>query len=179
MNASDERRNMERKLLLLGMLRMQEMHGYQINEFIDTHLGSSGVNLKKATAYHLLNQMTDEGWITYRQEQEGNRPPRRVYAIAPEGEAAFQRILRESLADYRPTEFRSDIALAFLDLLPAEEVVSLLQKRRAAIDKLLQPIHEFGEQHTGGLQLMLEHQVHHLTAELEWLDEVIARIEAL
>lgn len=164
---------------MLGMLRMQEMHGYQINEFIDTHLGSSGVHLKKATAYHLLNQMTEEGWITYRQEQEGNRPPRRVYAIAPEGEAAFQRILRESLADYRPTEFRSDIALAFLDLLPAEEAVSLLQKRRIEIEKLLQPIHAFGEQHTGGLQLMLEHQVHHLTAELEWLDEVIARIEAL
>jgi len=25
---------MEKKLLLLGMLRMNEMHGYQLNEFI-------------------------------------------------------------------------------------------------------------------------------------------------
>jgi DNA-binding PadR family transcriptional regulator len=166
---------MERKLLLLGMLRMQEMHGYQINEFIDTHLGSSGVYLKKATAYHLLNTMTDDGWVTYKEEQEGNRPPRRVYAITAEGEAAFQKLLRECLVDYKPAEFRSDIALAFLDMLPANEALSLLQKRRAAIEDLLEPIHTFGEHHGGGLQLMLEHQVRHLTAELEWLDEVIAR----
>jgi DNA-binding PadR family transcriptional regulator len=168
---------MERKLLLLGMLRMQEMHGYLINEFIDTHLGSSGVHLKKATAYHLLNTMTDDGWITYREEQEGNRPPRRVYAITSDGEAAFQQMLRESLANYKPAEFRSDIALAFLDMLPTDEAISLLQKRRVAIEDLLEPIHTFGGHHGGGLQLMIEHQVRHLTAELEWLDEVISRIK--
>ena len=29
-------------------------------------------------------------WITPREEQAGNRPTRRVYAITPEGEAVFQ-----------------------------------------------------------------------------------------
>ena len=28
---------MNRKLLLLGMLRKTEMHGYQINEIVDIH----------------------------------------------------------------------------------------------------------------------------------------------
>ena len=41
---------MERKLLLLGMLRNNNLYGYQINELIDTHLNTS-VNLTKPTAY--------------------------------------------------------------------------------------------------------------------------------
>ncbi len=166
---------MEKQLLLLGMLRMREMHGYQINEFIDSHLGDS-VQLKKPTAYHLLNQMSEAGWVAYQEEREGNRPPRRVYSITPQGEAAFQKILRDCLADYKPAEFRSDIALAFLEELPVDEVIVLLQKRRTAIEALLQPIHTFGEHHTGGLQLMIEHQSRHLAAELTWLDEVVAQI---
>jgi DNA-binding PadR family transcriptional regulator len=167
---------MERKLLLLGMLRMHEMYGYQLNEFIDSHLGAS-VQLKKPTAYNLLNKMADDGWITYREEQAGNRPPRRVYVITPEGEVAFQKILRESLADYKPTEFRSDIALIFLDLLPSDEAGSLLEKRRAIVEGLLEPIHTHREHHGGSMQLMIEHQIRHLTTELAWIDEVIEQIK--
>ena len=34
--------------------------------------------------------MEQDGWVTFREEQEGNRPPRRVYKITPEGATAFQ-----------------------------------------------------------------------------------------
>ncbi|MCP4538006.1 MAG: PadR family transcriptional regulator [Chloroflexi bacterium] len=167
---------MEKKLLLLGLLRMQEMHGYQLNELIDSHLGTS-VHLKKPTAYRLLNQMTDDEWITFREEREGNRPPRRVYTITPNGEAAFQRLLRKSLADYKPVDFVGNIGLLFLDAVPAEETTSLLQNRRAIVGSLLQKVQTHEESH-GSFQLMLEHQKRHLATELEWLDEVITRIES-
>jgi DNA-binding PadR family transcriptional regulator len=167
---------MERELLLLGLLRNHEMHGYQLNELIEHHLGA-GIQLTKPTAYRLLGKMETEGWITCREEQEGNRPPRRVYGIAAEGEATFQRLLRESLSDYRPAEFRSDIGLAFLDLLPVEEALSLLGDRRAAIESLLQAV-QATDQHHGSFQLLIDHQVHHLVAELAWLDHVIAHLES-
>ncbi len=167
---------MEKKLLLLGLLRMQEMHGYQLNELIGSHLGTS-VHLKKPTAYRLLNRMSDDGWVTYREEREGNRPPRRVYAITPQGEGVFQQLLRESLADYKTVDFAGNIGLLFLDAVPAEETSSLLQNRRAAVESLLQKVHTH-EGLDGGFQLVLEHQERHLTTELEWLDDVIARIES-
>lgn len=166
---------MERKLLLLGLLRSQEMHGYQLNEAIDSHLGAS-VHLKKPTAYRLLNEMARDGWIIDKEEQEGNRPPRRVYSLTPQGEAAFFQLLRESLADYKPAELLSDISLAFLDLLPLAEVLPLLHKRRSVIESLLQMASAHDE-HPGSFQLMIEHQRRHLAAELEWLGEVIVQIE--
>jgi DNA-binding PadR family transcriptional regulator len=167
---------MERKLLLLGLLRIQHMPGYQLNEVIDSHLGMS-LNLKKATAYDLLKKMVDDGWVTYTEEQEGNRPPRRVYEIMPEGEAAFQQMLRESLADYHLAEFPGDISLAFLDEIAVEEALPLLHKRRAIIERLARSA--AGDQHhPGSFRLVLEHQRRHLDTELTWLDEVIQQVDS-
>jgi len=166
---------MERKLLLLGLLRSQDMHGYQLHEAIDSHLGM-GVRLTKPTAYRLLGNMAEDGWVTFREEQEGNHPPRRVYAIAPQGEVAFQRLLRENLANYQPADFTCHIGLAFLDELSAEEALPLLRTRRTGMEEFLESTRAHGE-HPGSLQLMLEHQVHLLSAELEWVDTVIARLQ--
>lgn len=127
---------MERKLLLLGMLRMQDMHGYQINELIETHIGTS-IQLKKPTVYKLLHNMEVDGWITRRDEQEGNYPPRRVYAITVEGESTFQELLRENISEYRPISYLSDIGIAYLDALPAEEATTLLARRRKEVNDLL------------------------------------------
>lgn len=166
---------MERKLLLLGLLRKQEMHGYQINELIDAHLGTS-IQLKKPTVYKLLGIMVDDGWIKYREEQEGNYPTRRVYTITPEGEEAFQLMLRQNLADYRPVSFLGSIGIVYLDTLPAEEAAALLHQRHVEVESFRQKI-ATDEQHQGGFQLMLSYHLSHLKAELEWLDEVISHLQ--
>jgi hypothetical protein len=119
--------------------------------------------------------MTAAGWIRFEQGQEGNRPPRRVYTITPEGEATFQKLLRENLGSYQPARFASDIGLAFIDTLPAGEALTLLKQRRAAAQEQL-AIVEAAPEHPGGAQLMIQHQIHHLTSELGWLDEMIERL---
>ena len=167
---------MERKLLLLGLLRIQGMYGYQLNEVIDSHLGTS-IRLKKPTAYDLLKKMAGDGWVTHSEEREGNRPPRRVYAITQEGEAAFQAMLRESLADYKPAQFYSDISIGFLDEIPAQEALPLLHKRRAIIEDLLKAVSEH-QNHPGSFQFVIDHQIRHLSTELDWLDGVIRHLDS-
>jgi DNA-binding PadR family transcriptional regulator len=166
---------MDRKLLLLGLLRRQEMHGYQLHEFIDRNLALC-TDLKKPTAYYLLDKMAADGWLTTETEQEGNRPPRRVYGLTAAGEQAFQRLLRENLAQYAPVNFPGDIGLAFLEWLEAEEALGLLQEQRFALEAHLQEMRAVPE-HQGSLQLVFSHQIRHLQAELDWLDEVIARLQ--
>jgi DNA-binding PadR family transcriptional regulator len=166
---------MERKLLLLGMLRMHDMHGYQINELIDAHLGTS-IQLKKPTVYKILANMEEDGWITFRKEQDGNYPTRRVYAITAEGESAFQELLRENIAEYEPISYLGSIGIVYLDALPAEEAVSLLAIRREKVNELALKIHG-DEQHSDRFQLMLSHHSHLLNSELEWLDEVINQLQ--
>ena len=162
---------MERKLLLLGMLRNHPMYGYQINDLIDTHLGSS-IALTKPTAYRLLNQMTEDGWIEFNEEQVGNRPVRRVYSILPSGEDAFQQMLREGLADFKATPSQGTFGIAFLHAIPTEEALPLLQTRRERVEEILNSL-SVDEDHHGGFGYVILHQIRHLEAELVWLDDVI------
>lgn len=166
---------MERKLLLLGLLRRQGMHGYRLNEFIERNL-SLYTDLKRPTAYYLLDQMVRDGWLTAQIEQEGQRPPRRVYRLTPLGEEAFRRLLREALAAYRPPTFPGDIALGFLDELPKEEAIQLLEARKQGLQERLENLLRVPP-HPGSLQWLFEHQIHHLRSELEWLETLILRLK--
>ena len=165
---------MEKKLLLLGILRDHDMHGYQISEILSQDTGI-GMTLKKANAYKLLNQMATDGWITYREEREGNRPPRRVYTIAPTGEAEFQQLLRKSLVAYPTPQMPSVIAYNYLGELPVEEAEALLRERREMVNQRFHQLEttpqEMLQAHMGMVYL---HRFY--TAELEWLDEIISQL---
>jgi DNA-binding PadR family transcriptional regulator len=165
---------MEKKLLLLGVLRGQEMHGYQLSHHLG-HDGCMAVTLTKSNAYKLLNKMEEDGWVTHHEEREGNRPPRRVYTITLEGEAAFQRLVRESLAAYPTPEFPGAVALNYLDTLPAEEAVALLGERREKIGAQLGKIDAVPAD-VRGMHLGMEYLHRFYSGELEWLDEVIGRL---
>jgi DNA-binding PadR family transcriptional regulator len=166
---------MDKKLLLLGLLRKGSMHGYQLNDFIESTLATC-VQIKRPTAYYVLNKMQADGWVAETEEQEGNRPPRHIYSITPAGEAVFQKLLRQNLAHFELAQFTGDVGLAFLDELPTAEGLTLLQQRRDVIESLLAETATI-PQHPGSLQLTIEHQIQHLTAELNWLDEVMARLQ--
>ncbi len=164
---------MEEKLLLLGIISSQKIHGYQMNQIIEKHLGMSS-HFTKPTAYRLLNKMAEDGWVTYHEERESNRPPRRVYTITEEGEEVFLQMLRESLGGYQPAIFHGDVGLAFMHFLPTVEAVSLLEQRLAAIDEILEAHHEENEENSGH-NIMLNHQLKHLITERDWLVNVIER----
>jgi DNA-binding PadR family transcriptional regulator len=165
---------MEKKLLLLGLLRNHEMHGYQLNEMLDKSAGIS-IKLTRPNAYRLLNNMEQDGWVTYREEQEGNRPPRRVYTVTEKGEIAFQQMLRDSLATYSVPEFPGTVAINFLELLSVDEAVALLQQRRdevvAHFNTVAEMPAEMREAHPGIVYLF-----RFFRSEIEWLNEIISQL---
>ncbi|MBL8148212.1 MAG: helix-turn-helix transcriptional regulator [Anaerolineae bacterium] len=171
---------MDRELLLLGLLRHGGLHGYRLNEFINRDLAYC-TDLKKPTAYHLLAKMEERGWIVVlNEQQDGNRPPRRIYQITPAGEAVFQQFLRENLAAFSLTRFTGDIGIAFMDDLPVAERAELLARRRAGLVAELEMLKSTpASAHQGSLALLVTHQIRHLTAELDWLDEIMAQLFAV
>lgn len=170
---------MYRELLLLGVLRQRQMHGYELHEFINRDLAFC-TDIKKPTAYHLLQKMAEQGWIVEIPESNPptNRPPRTVYQLTDKGESVFLDHLRTNLATYAPSYFNGDVGIAFIEALPAEEACSLLEQRKIDLQHALQAIsHPHAEAHgKGGMFLIIEHQKRHLQAELDWLDTVIQHI---
>ena len=167
---------MEKKLLLLGLLLSHGMHGYQLNEVLQQNPGTP-ISLKKSNAYKLLSDMEKDGWVTHVQEQEGNRPQRRVYSVTKDGEAAFYRLLRENLSTHSSPEFPSVVGLDFMYMLPAEEAVSLLEKRRQVVDDKFQQLDDISvEMRQSHLSIDYLHQYY--AKEIEWLSDVISHLKS-
>jgi len=165
---------MGRELLLLGLLRQQDRHGYELYDFIERTMQSC-VDLKKSTAYYLLDKMAKRGLIIEMIEDppaSGNRPPRRVYQITPAGEEHFQELLRQNLANYEPATYSSVVGLYFLDQLDPVEARPLLEQRQVELRAQLERVTAV-PQHPGSLQYVIEHKRMHLQAELTWLETII------
>lgn len=167
----------DRALLLLGVLINQRQHGYQINDFIEQAL-CGVVTMKKPTAYALLDRLAASGHISVQVEQEGNRPPRKVYTITDSGRTLFAELLQHNLATLDTPMFAGDIGLMFLNYLPLPEVIAALRQRLARLDGLLSDIDAIPP-HGGSvtLHLALDHVTTLRRADRDWLAATIARLE--
>jgi DNA-binding PadR family transcriptional regulator len=167
---------MEKKILLLGLLLSHGMHGYQLNEMLQNN-PATPISLKKSNAYKLLNDMERDGWVTHTQEQEGNRPQRRVYSVTKDGEAAFYRMLRENLSSHPLPEFPGVVGLDFLYLLPTKEAAALLETRLKSIEEKFEQLDnidiEIRQSH-----LASEYLHKFYANEISWLKEIIQRLQS-
>ena len=163
-----------KKLLILGQLRRQGLHGYGLAELVSDS-AIHGVELKKSNAYQLLNRMEEDGWIVSTTEQEGNRPPRQVFSLTVRGEQAFQELLRTDLAVFQAPQVPGVVSLNHLGLLTGPEAAGLLSERRDQLRSKLAMIAALPEEDLEsrpGIDLMSCY----LALELEWLDERIREL---
>jgi DNA-binding PadR family transcriptional regulator len=165
---------MVKQLLLLGVLMNGKMHGYRLNEYVK-HAMSFYTDLKKSTAYYILDQLERGGYVSYKLEKDGKRPERRIYEITEEGKDCFLKLLRERLGNYIPTSFGDDIGVTFIDHLPPEEARDLLIKKRKKIEDQL-ATYKGVEDHGGSLQYAINHNIIHFKAEISWIDEILKDI---
>src|SRR4030081_828392 len=75
------------RLFVLGALaRSGPMHGHQIRKAAQMDRTELWTDIKPGSLYGALHRMAADGVVGGgRTEQEGNMPPRTVYAITPEG----------------------------------------------------------------------------------------------
>jgi DNA-binding PadR family transcriptional regulator len=155
------------------MLRAGESHGYHIIEMLDKHAGTS-IDLKKPTAYRLLEEMLREGWLSSHEEKDGKRPAKRIFSLTPEGEKQFTNLLRLCISQYKPPEFQDDIALMFCEALPPEEVVALLEKRLSTMNETREALSKSIVEHAGSS--ILDHQMKHIELDIDYIKALVKTI---
>jgi DNA-binding PadR family transcriptional regulator len=121
--------------------------------------------------------MEADGWVSFYEEQEGNRPQRRVYEVTDKGKAAFMQLLRENLSTPQPPEFPAAAGLDFLYMLPEGEVIELLEERLHAVNKKFQQLEEVPADIRGS-HLTVEYLHHFYASEIQWLSETIQRFSS-
>lgn len=166
----------QRSLILLGLLMGQSQHGYQINEFIEKNLNTV-TEMKKSTAYATLDKLMEQGYIDIQHEQEGNRPPRKVYSINENGKTLFMELLINNLTEADNYHYKGDIGLMFIDYLPLEQKLSTLneryEKNKVMLEQYLQmPVHHLQQ----GVNFAIEHKKIMIEAEVKFLEGIINKL---
>jgi DNA-binding PadR family transcriptional regulator len=164
-------------LLLLGLLRTQSQHGYQLFDFIERNL-SRITNLKKPTAYAMLDRFYKDGLVDVRVEQEGNRPPRKVFELTESGQTRFLELLQETLSNVAVQNTTGDVGLMFLDQLQPLEQRSCLQKRLSELQVRVNALERVPDHaHGSSVNFAIQHQLTLLRADRDWHAQLIAQLE--
>ena len=171
---------MKAPLYILGFLsRYGPQHGYRLKQFLE-HI-SDFASLKLPTIYYHLEKMEKKGLISAAQEKDGKRPEKWVYTITPDGQEAFQELLKNAASSSYRGEFLLDAVLFFSEFMEIQHVLDALTCQLERCEKVLQRIEEHKEevlQHQPEwskvfTKAIFSHHEYHHRAELMWLQETV------
>jgi DNA-binding PadR family transcriptional regulator len=172
------------RLLILGVLRVkQPIHGYDVRRELESWQAERWANIAYGSIYFALNKMAEEGLVdVVDTHQPAKGPARTTYAITPEGQAEFQRLLREYWWEPKTVIDPFQTALTFIKELPREEVLAGLRHRAAAARAKAEEL-EFAlraKAGSGEPPLVMEGlrlAIYHVEAFERWVKEAIAKVE--
>ena len=147
-----------------------------MERWADIQYGSIYAGLQQLTREGLLREVTTE--------QTGHRPVRTLYQSTAARKEKLLRLLRQIWAYPTLSAQPLDVALSFSWLLPAEELVRLLETRLSALDAILADL-ELTQAQAGhpdpGMQAMIadlfEHNRRLLAVERVWTDHLLHRLQ--
>ena len=97
MKISDNVKRGSVDLLLLSLLKEQDMYGYQLCQTL-AERSSGRYKLLESSMYPILYRMIDKGLITDRRELVGKRRTRVYYHLEREGELYLEQALQDYLS---------------------------------------------------------------------------------
>jgi DNA-binding PadR family transcriptional regulator len=168
------------RFVVLSLLRMKEMHGYELQNLVQASKMEQWANLLSGSLYHALNSLEKEGKIeTAREERTGARI-RKVYRITEEGEKEFQAELKKALLS-PPGSTKSDFALAlpWISQIPQEEAKQLILQNIKQIEQQIASW-EVGLEYKGKqnplIKISIEHGIEKMKLDIAYLNKIMAML---
>jgi len=126
------------RLLILGLLGLRPMSGYEIQQYLQLNRVDEWSDILPGSIYHALKKLTSEGLIQLDSTEQTGMRTKAIYAITESGRIEFRTLLREAWQT-PPRSLPGDfyMLLGFVDDLPREEVLAALQEQVAKLEAAL------------------------------------------
>ncbi|MFC6081977.1 PadR family transcriptional regulator [Sphaerisporangium aureirubrum] len=161
----------------LGLLESGPRHGYDLKRAYDDRFGHARP-LAYGQVYATLSRLLKDGLVELDGVEPGGGPERKRYAVTSAGVTDVARWLAspERPEPYLQSTLYTKVVLAVLTGRPAAE---LLDVQRAEHLRLMRELTR--RKTTGDLaeQLICDHALFHLEADLRWLELTAARLDDL
>jgi DNA-binding PadR family transcriptional regulator len=190
------------ELAILGLLKEQELHGYELKKRLSAALGPFS-SVSFGSLYPALARLEAAGAVKAVEANDGpppvipmtgsmtgeaaafraRRPPKRggrakkVYGITERGERLFEELLEADSAS-ADDDRAFNLRLAFCRYLPPEARLGMLERRRAQLVERLararSTIRASRERMDAYTRSLMEHGTEATERDISWLDTLIA-----
>lgn len=171
--------SMHKTLHLLGLLLSGPKSGYDLHRILRAH-GDLYADLKKGNVYYLLDRLASESYLTVEAESgaRGPRGERLLYSMTDRGRAYFEELLCTVLRAPEPSFSGVAAAVIFLDRLPVEEAISLLEERRARTLERRHQVAAHGSSTRSQplTEIAVDHLLSLIDADLAWTERTLDRV---
>ena len=163
---------------ILGLLEGQPMYGYEMFQQFQNGTLRQIVHLEMSQMYAFLKKLERLAYIEAELEQQGIRPPRRIFHLTDTGRAVFHTWLTTPVE--RPREIRVFflLKLYFVRQIIPDQTAHLIEQEINACRKFLdhlesQRVPDVSTSDTAFLDhVVLRSRIHQTRALLDWLCEL-------
>src|SRR4051812_45926611 len=172
-------------LLALGVLStvaFRQMHPYEMASTLRGWGKDRDLEIKWGSLYTVVRNLAKHGLIAEVESgREGRRPERTVYRITEEGRAELIDWARELLSEAEPEFPRFRAGLSVMAVIGPDEVVTLLRRRLAGVEREIAEARAAIELHGPRVPRLflieLEYDLAMLAAERAWMGSLIEEID--
>ena len=165
---------------ILGLLSQQPMSGYDIKQYLEC-MGWLVGNPSFGAIYPALHALLEDGLVTLEIISYENKPPRKIYSITTAGEFALKEWIHQPLfsgASSRAFVMR----LLLATQLSHEGLLAHLRQRHHQVTEqqaaLKRTIGKTDPPTDLGQRLAFDYGMAVASTELDWLEDLIAALEA-
>lgn len=163
------------ELAVLGLLKEQSMHGYQLKKRLSETLGPFW-QVSYGSLYPALKRLQAEGSVEVVFPTEEVRRRKNVYKVTEDGERLFGRLVEESGQD-KDDDNGFRIRLAFFRYLKPETRIGLLERRKAyllgRLDEFKERVTSYRERVDSYTLSLMRHGMDSTEHDIAWLDDMI------
>lgn len=162
---------------LLGLLETGPRHGYDLKRTFDDKFGHHRP-LHYGQVYSTMARLLKTGLVEVDGIESSGGPERKRYAITAAGITDVERWLAqpETPEPYLQSTLYTKVVLA---LLTGRNTLGLLDAQRAEHMRMMQTLTDRKRRADLADQLVCEHALFHLEADLRWLEFAAARLDKL
>jgi len=161
--------------LILSYIKRGIGYGYHILKHVRDSGSDEWVEFSRAGLYKTLDKLEAEGFVKKTLEQDSGRPPRKVYVITSNGEAALDSFLKADFSFEYVTKdpFEAFLVTAVASSPGAVFFTDTIRKRREVVTRQIKEFKDSWPEDTDNylfiVYALYRRRLASLEKELEWL----------
>ncbi len=163
--------------LILGVLAGENLHGYDLYQYLEKNLALIWT-LGRSQTYALLSRMEQAGLVAHERQAQEKRPDRKTFSLTPTGRKVFDQWVEVPVAHIRDLRFEFLAKIHFLEKGNQKTLGKLIEgQQEVCRGKMTRMAERKGAASSGMERLTYDYRFSQAEAALQWMEDLRRKIK--